>query len=227
MQRPALALGSAQSAGDVDAAGAARAGVEVVRRRSGGGAVLLDPDDPVWIDLVVPATDRLWVDDVGRATWWVGEAWCRALGALGVDPGCLALHRGPHERTAWSGRVCFAALGAGEVTAGGRKVVGISQRRTRRGARFQCAALLRWAPDRLVDLLALDPPDRRACLAAVAPTAIGVDDLVSGAGAGRRRSRRSPQPRGPQGAGRSGVPGGPAGRVVRAAVRAAAQLARP
>ena len=136
---------------------AARAGVEVVRRRSGGGAVLVDPDDPVWIDLVVPAGDRLWVDDVGRATWWVGEAWCRALGALGVDPACLALHRGPLERTAWSDRVCFAALGAGEVTAGGRKVVGISQRRTRRGARFQCAALLRWAPDRLVDLLALDP----------------------------------------------------------------------
>ena len=145
---------------------AARAGVDVVRRRSGGGAVLLDPDDPVWIDLARAGhDDRLWVDDVGRATWWVGEAWCRALGALGVDPGCLALHRGPLERTAWSDRICFAALGAGEVTAGGRKVVGISQRRTRRGARFQCAALLRWAPDRLVDLLALDPPDRRACLA--------------------------------------------------------------
>jgi lipoate-protein ligase A len=56
-------------------------------------------------------------------------------------------------RTRWSSLVCFSGLGPGEVHADGRKVVGISQRRTRRWARFQCAAYLHWDPAALVSLL--------------------------------------------------------------------------
>ena len=39
-------------------------GVAVVRRRSGGGAVLLDPGGVVWVDVVVPRHDPRWDDDV-------------------------------------------------------------------------------------------------------------------------------------------------------------------
>jgi hypothetical protein len=49
-------------------------------------------------------------------------------------------------RSALSDVVCFAGLGPGEVTIGGRKAVGISQRRTREAARFQCVAYERWDP---------------------------------------------------------------------------------
>jgi lipoate-protein ligase A len=52
-------------------------------------------------------------------------------------------------RTEWSELVCFAGLGPGEVTVGGRKVVGISQRRTRDAARFQCVAYETWDADAL------------------------------------------------------------------------------
>jgi lipoate-protein ligase A len=182
--RPALALGSTQPPSHVDADRAARAGVEVVRRRSGGGAVLVGPGGPLWIDVLVPRGDPRWDDDVGRAAWWVGEAWCRALAALGAPSAALAVHRGALQRSTWSDRICFAAVGAGEVTAGGRKVVGVSQRRTRHGARLQCAALLRWEPAPLVDLLALDPAERAACRAAVAGVAVGVADLARDAGRG-------------------------------------------
>jgi len=41
-------------------------------------------------------------------------------------------------------------------------VVGISQRRTRAGARFQCAVARRWEPDRLAGLLALEDGERAA-----------------------------------------------------------------
>ena len=41
-------------------------GIELARRRSGGGAVLLGADDHVWVDLVVPADDPLAEDDVSR-----------------------------------------------------------------------------------------------------------------------------------------------------------------
>ena len=60
------------------------AGIEVVRRRSGGGAVLLVPGEVLWVDVVVPRDDALWDDDVGRATHWLGELWVRALTRCGV-----------------------------------------------------------------------------------------------------------------------------------------------
>jgi lipoate-protein ligase A len=146
---PALVLGSAQPDDDV------RAGIdiEVVRRRSGGGAVLVVPGEVLWVDVIVPAGDALWDDDVGRATWWLGETWAAALGDLGVSAG---VHEGGLQRTPWSSSICFAGLGPGEVTVSGRKVVGISQRRTRHAARFQCAALGRWDPATLLELLAVD-----------------------------------------------------------------------
>ena len=63
-------------------------------------------------------------------------------------------------RSRWSEWVCFAGLGPGEVTVGGAKVVGISQRRTRHAARFQCAALLRWDVVGILRLLSLPGGER-------------------------------------------------------------------
>ena len=141
--QPALVLGSRQAM--VDATG-----IEVVRRRSGGGAVYVTPGGTLWVDVVVPRGDDLWDDDVGRATHWLGDAWAAAIGDGAV------VHRGPMVRTEWSDVVCFAGLGPGEVTVDGRKVVGISQRRTRHAARFQCVAYERWDAQPLVDLLHLN-----------------------------------------------------------------------
>jgi lipoate-protein ligase A len=165
---PALVLGSTQRDADADAAACASAGVELARRRSGGGAVLVGPGECVWIDVLVPRGDPLWHDDIGRASWWLGEAWMTALSVLGID-GCR-VHHGGMVPSAWSKVVCFAGLGPGEVVDdAGAKVVGISQRRTRSMARFQCAVPLRWDPARLSDLLTARPP--AAELAAVHPIA--------------------------------------------------------
>jgi lipoate---protein ligase len=132
-------------------------GMEVVRRRSGGGAVLVEPGAVVWVDVIVPRGDALWDDDVGRAFWWLGDVWAAALGALGVAG--VEVHRGPLVRTPLSQVVCFAGLGPGEVTVGGRKAVGMAQRRTRAGALFQCAVPLAWDGARLGGLLGLDAVD--------------------------------------------------------------------
>ena len=143
--------------------------VAVVRgadRRTGGAAVLVAPGDPVWVDVVVPRGDPLWHDDVGRAFWWLGDVWAAAVGGV--------VHRGPMVRTQWSDAVCFAGLGPGEVTIDGRKVVGLSQRRTREGAMFQCAVHRVWDPRPLVEALGLP--------------AQAVDDLLDVAvGVGDRR----------------------------------------
>jgi lipoate-protein ligase A len=166
--RTALVLGSAQPASSVAADVGA---VDVVRRRSGGGAVLLEPGAVLWIDMIMPAGDPLWVDDVGRSSYWLGEVWAAALAACGVEG--ARVHRGAMVRTEWSGLVCFAGLGPGEVTVGGRKVVGISQRRTRAAARFQCVVLERWDPDAVVAWL--DPAVRPATPLAAVATGPGVE----------------------------------------------------
>lgn len=169
---PTVALGSTQSIDAVDAEAAEAAGVEVVRRRSGGGAMWLAPGTTTWVDVVLPADDPHWVDDVGRAATWLGRAWVGALGGLGVSD--LVLHDGPMVRSAHSGLVCFAGTAPGEVSLGGRKVVGISQRRTRRGARFQCAVLHHWDPRPLVDVLALPVATRHALTTDLAGVGVGI-----------------------------------------------------
>lgn len=161
---PALVLGSTQREDVVDHPACARAGVEVVRRHSGGGAVLVVPGDLLWVDVLVPRRDPLWHDDVATAFHWLGEVWASAVGEHGLVP---SVHLGALEAAPWSREVCFAGLGPGEVTVGGAKVVGMAQRRTRSGARFQCAALARWDPGALVGLLRL-PADAAAGLAGVA-----------------------------------------------------------
>lgn len=169
---PALVLGSSQIAGRLDAEGAAARGIEVARRRSGGGAVLLWPGHQVWLDVCLPRDDPLWEDDVGRSGRWLGTALAAALVELGAT-GAEA-HDGPFEPSGWSHQVCFAGRAPGEVVVRGRKVAGTSQRRTREGAVFQVAVALVWAPAALVDLLGLP----EAAGAAVADAGVGLGELV-------------------------------------------------
>lgn len=171
-ERPALVLGGSQPESDVDLEAAAVAGVDVVRRRSGGGAVLVEPGTVVWVDLIIPAGDRLWHADVGKATWWVGATWAAVLDALGAGP--AQVWHGAMRRTRWSDRVCFAGLGPGEVCLDAGKVVGVSQRRTRMGALFQTAALLHWDPTALLALLRMDEVERKQGAAELAAVAAGV-----------------------------------------------------
>lgn len=175
---PALVLGSTQPDDLVDAPAARTAGIEVARRRSGGGAVLLVPGEQAWIDVAVPSDDPLWDPDVARASWWLGDVWADTLAELGgSDAERPTVHHGAVDDRELGRLVCFAALGPGEVAVGGLKVVGISQRRTRVGARFQCVVYRRWDPSPLLSLLRLgDATERvehalRSRAGAVAPPA--------------------------------------------------------
>lgn len=178
--RAAVVLGSTQAQDIVNAGHASEQGFDVVRRRSGGGVVILQPDDHVWIDVTVPRGHPLWHDDVERATWWVGEVWCDVLQQVDTTH-TWQVHRNKLVASALERSVCFAAVGPGEVLSHesqggtGRKVVGISQRRTKDAARFQCT-LFR----------AIDIALHETLLAVTVPTSLrnacGVGDALNDVG---------------------------------------------
>lgn len=166
---PALVLGSTQRVDVVDASAAARRDIDVVRRRTGGGAVYLEPDGHVWIDVVIPADDPLWRDDVATAFDWLGDAWANAVRDTGIAG---EVNRAAVCHSILGRLVCFAGLGFGEVTVDGRKAVGLAQRRTRVGAWFQGVVLCHWDVEPYRELLgpglAALTEDPRAELDAVA-----------------------------------------------------------
>ena len=88
----AVALGSRQRPEMLDPDACARAGLGVVRRRSGGGAVIVRPGEMCWIDLIVP--HGVAPDDV-RGSVDTLRNWCAEYGrdpadieaGIGLQPG--------------------------------------------------------------------------------------------------------------------------------------------
>lgn len=155
---PAIVLGSTQRDDVVDGVACARRGIEVVRRRSGGGAVWLAPGEVTWVDVILPAGSPGWADDIHAPMVWLGRHLARAFAAVGVVG--ASVHDGGMVTTEFSRLICFDGLGLGELTLAGpngtAKLVGISQRRTRSAARLQCCWYSSYRPEQLVDLLRAD-----------------------------------------------------------------------
>jgi len=190
--RGAVVLGSTQDRTVIDEERAEAAGIDVVRRSTGGGAVLVAPGAQVWLDAWVPRRHELWDPDIIRAAIWLGEVWAQALESLGSGP--LSVHRGPATRRDWSDLICFAGLGPGEVRVAdaqttaatleerritGPKVTGLAQRRTAPGARFHTSAPLEWDPGPLSSLFSSTPLDTGTDDAAtLRNAAVGLRHLV-------------------------------------------------
>ncbi len=152
----ALVLGSSQNINVVDQVACRQANVEVVHRRTGGGAVYLALGEHLWVDVVVPRGDPLWIDDVVISSQWIGDVWSRVLTNIGQSH--MTVHRRGIESSTWSDLICFAGVGPGEVLIDRKKVVGISQRRTSQAARFQCFIHRNWTPENFVPLFAQPRP---------------------------------------------------------------------
>jgi hypothetical protein len=154
-------------------------GLEVIRRASGGGAVLVAPDAQLWVNVWLPRGDALWVDDVVRSSQWLGEAFVSALRQLGVPD--LAVHTGRLERTEWSDLICFAGLGPGEVSTAGKKLVGLAQRRDRYGARFHSFSSVSPVGPALTSVLALEASMSKAIEGMLDATTTCLEDVLGSA----------------------------------------------
>ena len=127
------------------------------------------PGEVLWIDVLLPRGDPLWDDDVGRAAHWLGETWRDALG-VGV------VHTGEMIRTPLVERDLLRGRRPGRGAVDDAKVVGISQRRTRAGARFQCAVLRTWDSTELARVFAAG--EWREVADDLDRVAVGVADLA-------------------------------------------------
>jgi lipoate-protein ligase A len=130
----ALVLGSAQRA-------SAPAGA--LRRSTGGGAVSCD-DHYLMLDVVLPRGHPLVIDDVGQSYRWLARGLQAALAAQGAHVRAITPREAaaaPVAERAAARLACFAGTGSYElVTADGRKLVGLAQRRRGGAALLQAAA---------------------------------------------------------------------------------------
>lgn len=148
--RNALVLGSSQNRESVSEETLRELDAELVTRRSGGGAVYLEMDGQLWIEISVPRRDPLFRNDLAESFIPIGEMFVSLLREFALPD--ISIHLGRLEVSDAASAICFAGLGPGEVTFEGAKIVGIAQRRTALGSVFQCTLYARF-PHKLVERL--------------------------------------------------------------------------
>jgi lipoate-protein ligase A len=162
---PCLSIGYNQAANEVDITKCRQAGVDVVRRPTGGRAIL--HTDELTYSIVAPQVEPRVAGGVVESYRRLSVGLVRGLCLLGVD---VAQAEAGHSAVAPTGQdadvsaACFDAPSAYEVTAGGRKLVGSAQVR-RRGAVLQHGSLpLQGDITRICDYLAVSSEKQREAL---------------------------------------------------------------
>jgi lipoate-protein ligase A len=150
-ERPVLVLGGSQSSDVLDPL--TLEGTPIRRRRGGGGLVLLRPQD-LWVDWWIPRNDVRWNYDVHVSSFRVGEWWAEVLRPR-VEG--VRVHDGGLEGNDAHRVVCFAGRGPGEVFVGDRKAVGVTQWRVREGV-FLSTVLHAEPTTDVLDYLKFVPP---------------------------------------------------------------------
>jgi lipoate-protein ligase A len=131
-ERPTLSLGRAEPFPEGwDPAAIAAAGIDVVRRPTGGDAVLHDEEVTFAVAASVPGP---WAARPREFSRLVAEALADALRGLGLPAAVVAPGEERLPAAAPGARLCFARAAAGEVRVGGFKAAGIASRFTRGAA---------------------------------------------------------------------------------------------
>src|SRR5919109_722923 len=125
---PAVSLGYAQPIErEIDLRQCTALGIDVVRRPTGGRAVLHDHE--VTYSLVIAANDPRVSSGILAAYLTISQALIRGLSYLGITAELLPPRRGVSLPSNQVSPVCFAMPSSYEVAVAGRKIIGSAQRR--------------------------------------------------------------------------------------------------
>lgn len=122
---PAVSLGYNQKTDDLDIEACKRAGFDVVRRPTGGRAVL--HKDEFTYSVIAPESDRLIGGTILETYQSIASGLLAGLKKLGV-PAEMVKSSTPDAATKGS-PLCFAAAGRYEISVSGKKLIGSAQRR--------------------------------------------------------------------------------------------------
>lgn len=154
-----LSLGYGQRMADVDFGRVQAAGWHVVRRPTGGRAIL--HVDELTYSLILPADHPITAGGIVESYRRISRALAAGLRYLGVS---IEAEQRTEGTAAENGPVCFEVPSHYEITAGGRKLLGSAQVRRRDGF-LQHGTLPLWGDiTRICDVL--NYPDETARLAA-------------------------------------------------------------
>jgi lipoyl(octanoyl) transferase len=181
---PAVSLGYGQPLGGIDQAACARLGIGLVRRPTGGSAILHeDPALELTYSVVARRDDFPGADDLLETYRVLGSGLAAGLRRLGVEAEVVPLVR---ERPGPAPTFCFARTGAYEIAVGGRKLVGSAQRRQGGGFLQHGSLLLDTDPGRLRAVFpsVADPLAGITTVAAVLGRRPGFDEVADALAAG-------------------------------------------
>lgn len=142
---PAVVLGCSQRGLVSEEQSVQRAGLDLVQRHAGGGAVLVGP----WMlsaSIALPSSHPLVTASAVQSYRWLGELFVSVLSEAGIATEALTPEaaKASQQRNANSelGWACFAGLSPWEVVVGRRKIVGLAQVRRRTGNLLVAGLLL-------------------------------------------------------------------------------------
>ena len=179
-QPACLSLGQAQSFADVDEKACTARGYDVVRRPTGGRAIL--HTDELTYSVTAPEAEPRVSGGIVESYRRLSEGLLEGLRLLGV-PGIEAHHPEAEQQRASENPVCFQVPSTYEITVGGKKLIGSAQVR-REGVVLQHGTLpLVGDIARICDVLALLPDPirvrgRAATVEAVLGRAVSFDEAV-------------------------------------------------
>lgn len=157
-----LSLGQAQPFADVDVGRLREHGWDVVRRPTGGRAIL--HTDELTYSIIAPASEPAVAGSLLESYNRLAAGLLHAVRALGL-PADMNTGSHPHPAGDSSNPVCFEAPSAYEITVGGKKLIGSAQARRREGVLQHGSLPLHGDLTRITEALVFSSTERRRAAA--------------------------------------------------------------
>lgn len=170
---PCLSLGRSQPAADADLPACRAAGVNLVRRPTGGRAIL--HTDELTYSVTLLHSDPCAAGGVVESYRRLSEGLLAGLRRLGVE---AVQARGQRRPASDLTAICFETPADYEITAGGRKLVGSAQRRSRGGVLQHGTLPLHGDLTRIVAYLSMPEDERKAQRRVLGASALTLEEAA-------------------------------------------------